>query len=327
VIDFSYAGAEEILRNSARSPFPNGGGGPDLPELMKFKVKDVQGHTKPIPVKLSSSLETLKESDAVLSRELVLQRATEDHCGSGMWTINGKQWDDITEFPHLGTSEIWRFVNRSGVTHPMHMHMLFFQVLDRQPFKLEGDKVVPSGKPEPPERGERGWKDTVQVGPLEIVRVIARFEDFEGRYPYHCHLLEHEEHGMMRQFEVRAVCGDGARAAPIEECDDGNTQAGDGCSASCKNESQPAAAQVEQRTGAVTAEPSEGTKRKGTVMEAPESSSGGCAVTAPAAGSGGLAGCMACVWLLLVARRPPLRAAARAARRRRTTARPGSGSA
>jgi cysteine-rich repeat protein len=301
---------------------------------MKFKVRDVQGYTKAIPVKLSSSLETLKESDAVMSRDLVLQRVTEDHCGSGMWTINGKMWDDITELPHLGTSEIWRFVNRSGVTHPMHMHMLFFQVLDRQPFKLDGDKVVPSGEPQPPERGERGWKDTVQVGPLEIVRVIARFEDFEGRYPYHCHLLEHEEHGMMRQFEVRAVCGDGALAAPIEACDDGNTRAGDGCSASCKDESRAGESKVEERTGAATAapatdpDPDETPKRRLTVTEAEQTKSGGCAVVAPGAPGSGLAGLVLCALLIVRWRRVQLRAAlSAAAARPRTTAHPGSGSA
>jgi cysteine-rich repeat protein len=231
-----------------------------------------------------------------------------------MWTVNGKMWDDITEFPHLGTTEIWRFVNRSGVTHPMHMHMLFFQVLDRQPFKLEGDKVVPSGEPQPPERGERGWKDTVQVGPLEIVRVIARFEDFEGRYPYHCHLLEHEEHGMMRQFDVRAVCGDGALAAPIEACDDGNTQAGDGCSPSCKREPEPPRMQVGERTQPATASAPDAPKRGVTVAEAPESSSGGCAVTAPGAQGRELAGLALCALLLARRRR---RSAAQGCRRSR----------
>jgi hypothetical protein len=84
----------------------------------------------------------------------------------------------------------------------MHMHLVLFQVLDRQDFIFTNGVVVPTGPPvsAPPE--EAGWKDTVKVNPNEIVRVIARFEDFTGRYPYHCHILDHEDHEMMRQFEV-----------------------------------------------------------------------------------------------------------------------------
>lgn len=238
VVDFSYAGAEEILQNSARSPYPNGGGGVELPALMKFKVTDHVGHQKVIPTRLSKTLEQMTDRDAVMTRDLVLMRTQQDECGYGMWTINGKDWHEITEEPHLGTREVWRFVNRSGVMHPMHMHLLFFQVLDRQKHRMEGDMLVPVGDPEPPARTELGWKDTVQVGPYEAVRVIASFEDYEGTYPYHCHLLEHEDHGMMRQFHAKAVCGDGALAQGFEECDDGNVREGDGCSSSCTVESE-----------------------------------------------------------------------------------------
>ena len=120
-----------------------------------------------------------------------------------MWTINGLMWDDVTELPVLGTTEIWRFVNRSGMAHPMHLHLSMFQVVDRQPFTIVGGNVVPSGPAVPAAPQEAGWKDTVLVNPNEIVRVIVPFEDYAGRYPYHCHVLEHEDHEMMRQFETR----------------------------------------------------------------------------------------------------------------------------
>jgi spore coat protein A len=84
----------------------------------------------------------------------------------------------------------------------MHIHLVFFQVLDRQSFDEVGGLVVPAGSPVPPPAHEMGWKDTVRVGPGEIVRVIARFEDYEGLFPYHCHILEHEDHEMMREFRV-----------------------------------------------------------------------------------------------------------------------------
>jgi hypothetical protein len=75
-------------------------------------------------------------------------------------------------------------------------------VLDRQPFTVVGDSIVPSGPAVPPDASEAGWKDTAPVRPGEILRVIARFEDYTGYYPYHCHILEHEDHEMMRQFQV-----------------------------------------------------------------------------------------------------------------------------
>jgi cysteine-rich repeat protein len=119
-----------------------------------------------------------------------------------------------------------------------------FQVLDRQAFEIVNGQIVPLGSPVPPPPHEAGWKDTVQVGPNEIVRVIMRFLNpidpagatFTGLFPYHCHILEHEDHEMMRQFHATTTCGDGVPGLPEEQCDDGNTQAGDGCSPACQIE-------------------------------------------------------------------------------------------
>ena len=119
------------------------------------------------------------------------------------WKINDHDSMDISEYPVLGTTEIWRFINDSGVSHPMHMHLVAFQVLDRDGFSTgPNGEIVPDGNPQAPPAEEQGWKDTAMVAPNEIVRVIARFEDYEGFYPYHCHILEHEDNEMMRQFRV-----------------------------------------------------------------------------------------------------------------------------
>jgi spore coat protein A len=98
----------------------------------------------------------------------------------------------------LGTTEVWSFINRSGVAHPMHLHLVLMQVLDRQPFIITNDLLVTTGPRVPPPADEAGWKDTVRANPSEITRVIARFDGFPGRYPYHCHIIEHEDHEMMR---------------------------------------------------------------------------------------------------------------------------------
>ncbi|HVU01375.1 MAG TPA: multicopper oxidase domain-containing protein [Polyangiaceae bacterium] len=237
VVDFAghSPGDRIVLENSAPTPYPNGGDDHPMRDLLQFVVRDAPGFTADVPLELRP-LERLREADAVATRTFRLERMPSD-CGGSMWMINGRMWADIDERPHLGTTEIWEFENRSGFTHPMHLHLVMFQVLDRRPFQLDADGgAVPTRTPLPAIRDESGWKDTVQVGPFETVRVIARFDDHAGRFPYHCHILEHEDHEMMRQFEAVAVCGDGALAHGYEECDDGNQQGGDGCSADCRIE-------------------------------------------------------------------------------------------
>jgi spore coat protein A len=202
VVDFAGhdAGTEILLTNSARAPFPNGPAESVVPQVMKFIVLGQAGHTAALPDTLRP-LEVLDEDDALQERQLVLTKESEP-CAGIWWLINGLGWDDITEAPVLGTTEIWSFVNQTGVVHPMHMHLVLFQVLDRQPFEVVGEDIVPIGEPMLPDPEEAGWKDTVQAMPGEITRVIARFDDYTGLYPYHCHILEHEDHEMMRQFEV-----------------------------------------------------------------------------------------------------------------------------
>jgi spore coat protein A len=234
VIDFaSYApGTEVFLENSAPAPYPGEPGVGVIPDVMKFVVGSSAGHTNAIPTSLRTN-EILDELDATEFRDFELQKGS-DPCSGFKWLINGLGWDDITEYPELGETEVWSFINRSGMTHPMHMHLVMFQVLDRQNFDEVGGEIVPIGSPVPPAAQEAGWKDTVLVNPNEIVRVIARFESYKGKYAYHCHILEHEDHEMMRQFQT-VSCGD-SELDITEECDDGNNVDGDGCSATCEIE-------------------------------------------------------------------------------------------
>ena len=203
VIDFAPypAGTEIILQNSAPAPFPGTPGEGVIPNVMKFIVVGEPGHTDPIPATLVA-VPPIPEPEAVQHRDLVLSKMS-DPCTGSVWMINGKHFQDpIDEFPKLGTAEVWRFVNNSGAVHPMHLHLTMFQILDRQSFVMVGDSVVTVGDPIPPEPYEAGWKDTAPVYPDQVLRVICRFEDYAGKYPYHCHVLEHEENDMMRQFET-----------------------------------------------------------------------------------------------------------------------------
>jgi len=214
VIDFAdyAAGTEIILTNSAPAPFPGFPGVGVIPNVMKFIVLDGAGHTDPLPASLVS-IEKLKEEDALQERIFELKQIAGEDCGGHMhlkWTINGMMWDDITEYPALGTTEIWTWHNQSGVSHPMHMHLVSFQILDRQALDANGQPTGPKILPSP---GELGWKDTADSPPGYRTRVIARFEGFKGVFPYHCHILEHEDHEMMRQFKV----------VDVGECDDKST--------------------------------------------------------------------------------------------------------
>jgi spore coat protein A len=241
VVNFApYAASTEIiLTNSAAAPYPVADGMAPAPSnVMKFVVLGSTGHTAALPATLRA-VEPIAETEAVVERDFELRKGP-DACSGTAWFINGLRWDDITEYPELGTAEIWRFVNRSGVMHPMHMHLVMFQILDRQPFAVDGDEIVPIGEPVGPEPQEAGWKDTVQVAPGELVRVIARFEDYKGKYAYHCHILEHEDHEMMRQFQT-VSCGDG-EVDTGESCDAGeaNGTPGSCCSAGCDYRSSAA---------------------------------------------------------------------------------------
>lgn len=93
----------------------------------------------------------------------------------------------------MGSTEIWEIHNLTKDAHPMHIHEVQFQVVDRQ--------TLPAGGRRPPEAWERGFKDTVLAYPQETTRVKVRFGQ-AGRYMWHCHILEHEDNEMMRPFRV-----------------------------------------------------------------------------------------------------------------------------
>ena len=113
---------------------------------------------------------------------------------------------DITEDPTLGSTEIWEIYNFTMDAHPIHVHLVQFQVVNRQALVTDAmeDVVVPvqlSGSPTNPEQWETGYKDTVIAYPGEVTRIKARF-DHAGLYVWHCHIIEHEDNEMMRPYKV-----------------------------------------------------------------------------------------------------------------------------
>jgi FtsP/CotA-like multicopper oxidase with cupredoxin domain len=103
-------------------------------------------------------------------------------------------WDDpVTENPMLNSIEVWEIHNFTEDAHPIHIHEVQFQVVDRQQF---GRRTA-----RPPESWETGFKDTVIAYPGEITRVKALF-DHPGLFVWHCHIVEHEDNEMMRQYRI-----------------------------------------------------------------------------------------------------------------------------
>ena len=102
-------------------------------------------------------------------------------------------WEDpITENPAVGATEVWEIHNFTEDAHPIHIHEVQFQIVDRQPF---------DGGPRPPESWETGFKDTVVAYPEEITRVKATF-NVPGLFVWHCHIVEHEDNEMMRPYFI-----------------------------------------------------------------------------------------------------------------------------
>jgi spore coat protein A, manganese oxidase len=216
IVDFTGCqGAQLFLINEGPDdPFP----GEDVPfdfadpastgQVMKFIVDvplsasdtslDPARLALPIPPPLASPsvhrrVALLEEAGKVGPRAALL--GTVEGQGSTA-TPDARFWSDpITENPEVGATEIWALYNFTEDAHPIHLHQVQFQVLDRQQFLPTLGAVVA------PKPWETGFKDTVTAFPGQITRIKAKF-DLPGRFVWHCHILEHEDNEMMRPYTV-----------------------------------------------------------------------------------------------------------------------------
>ncbi|MGH2554999.1 MAG: multicopper oxidase family protein [Actinomycetota bacterium] len=206
VIDFSKhrIGERVVLEN--QSP-PNNIDYSTTNVVMAFEVvserTSTRGNSIPDVLNPHSPIMKLDSSMATRTRRFEFERK------HGLWTINGSTWAEVISSgyelvsanPGLNDVEIWELANpHGGWFHPVHIHLIDFQILDR------------NGRP--PFAYEQGPKDVVYVGENETVRVLARFGPHNGRYMMHCHNLVHEDHDMMVQFQVGAGGDDPMTAAP-----------------------------------------------------------------------------------------------------------------
>jgi spore coat protein A, manganese oxidase len=239
IVDFSAytPGTELLLKNTAKAPFPSG----DSPnpqtvgQVMLFRVVPP---TAPDASTIPALLATVNRlSNPSVTRVMTLnEQANQD--GPIAALLNGMPYDAAaTEFPMLGATEMWEIVNMTGDTHPIHIHLVQFQILNRQKVNARryeaaftaANPLLPAatytpvdpspylkGKPTPADPNERGWKDTFRMNPGEVTRILVRFAPqdespayafdatAEPGYVWHCHILEHEENDMMRPFHVIA---------------------------------------------------------------------------------------------------------------------------
>jgi spore coat protein A, manganese oxidase len=197
IVDFSdHAGKEMFLRT-------------DVTVVMQFRVSS---RKTPDPFSLPLAFRPVArmlESAASVTRELTLADYQNRLGRSSVMLLNGAHWAmPATEKPVLNSTEVWSFINLTDDSHPIHLHMVRFQLLDRRPFDLSvyqlTGKVVHTGPSVPLTANELGWKDTVRADPLTVTRIIVKFEGYAGRYTWHCHLLEHEDNEMMRPYIITA---------------------------------------------------------------------------------------------------------------------------
>jgi spore coat protein A, manganese oxidase len=224
IVDFSrFAGQTLVLKNfSASRPVVTPA--PPLTQVMQIRVGTTVRRPGPSSVPSSLPGRAADLRHPVNTRYITLNEIDIDE-PTWFLNLNGVHFDagPTTETPKVGAVEDWVFVNLTGDTHPMHMHLVTFQVIGRTPFDVEayeegneGPHGVPGGIDPtpfatgpmlPPAPEERGFKDTVKVNPGYFTTIRAKFELPTGvtapqEYVYHCHIVEHEDNDMMRPFAV-----------------------------------------------------------------------------------------------------------------------------
>jgi spore coat protein A len=213
-------------------------------QVMQFTVIDQNGFTpQTLPTDLNPTLTgqfpTLQ--DVTKQRTLTLVEAPGANGTLAMY-VDGQRWSaPISEDPEVGTTEEWVIANPTDSAHPMHLHLVQFQIVSRQTFDdttymadwtaLNGQvplnhttKNLPSlspyltGQPNPPAQNEQGWKDTALMYAGEVTTIKIRFAPQDGStfkfdatvgpgYVWHCHILEHEDNEMMRPYVVTTAAG------------------------------------------------------------------------------------------------------------------------
>jgi FtsP/CotA-like multicopper oxidase with cupredoxin domain len=214
-------------------PFSGGVPGVDFPvsdpattgQVMEFHVVPAVTHDPTTPPQFLVLPAITPLPDATVTRPLALLEelstffpdapaetrlgtvAGDPNTGFGVWTAL-KWGDEVSENPAIGATEVWELYNATADAHPMHIHEITFQVVNRQDIFVDVNtqqvQVVPGSVPLQPEPWETGFKDTVIAYPNQVTRVRAKFNT-PGQFVWHCHIVEHEDNEMMRPYRIGPV--------------------------------------------------------------------------------------------------------------------------
>lgn len=223
VIDFrdpALKGQSFIMLNDAGAPYggmsdPGNFDPNSVGQIMKFIVSNAAAVNDPvvIPPTLTAPIARLVKNGP--TRKLILGE-TRDEYGRIMPILGTVAqgyrpfMSPVTETPLLNSTEVWEIYNTTVDAHPIHIHLINFQTINSQKFNFDQDPVTGvvsniqfTGPAIAPKAYELGWKDTKVMYPGTVTRVIANY-DRVGKYVWHCHILSHEEHDMMRYYTVVA---------------------------------------------------------------------------------------------------------------------------
>jgi spore coat protein A len=231
IVDFNNVPVGNYVLGNVGPDEPFGGGVPDADfdaadqdstgQVMQFRVvpaltpdpttppQFLQLPTiTPLPPEtFTRSLALLEEVSTIIDApaETLLGTVSGDpNIAPGVWTK--RLWmEAVTENPTLGATELWEFYNATVDGHPIHIHEVAFEVVNRQDIFVneatQEVQVVPGSAPTPPEPWETGFKDTVIAYPGQVTRVRAQFNT-PGQFVWHCHIVEHEDNEMMRPYRI-----------------------------------------------------------------------------------------------------------------------------
>lgn len=257
LVDFSKLpiGTKVVLQNSAKAPFPAGtkANPQTTGQIMQFTVTGTGGPAFPVlPVQLNpftllgATFPDIPAPAGANVRCMTFQEIM-GPLGPTEILLDGQKWmNQVSEKPVEGSTEDWVIINPTADTHPIHLHLVQFQLVSRQAFQVKkfqtcwtatqgvagGVLMMPlmnptvpvdptpflQGKASGPLPNEMGWKDTVQMNPGEVTRIRVRFAAQDGSaytfdpktapgYVWHCHIIDHEDNEMMRPYTVMAAPG------------------------------------------------------------------------------------------------------------------------
>ena len=235
IVDFTNVAQGNYVLSNVGPDEPFGGGVPNVDfdaadpnstgQVMEFRVGPalaVDPTTPPqflvLPALAALPAESVTRQLALLEKGEVVPEIGFDgpiEARLGNVDANGnpvhKSWaDEVSENPAVGATEVWEFFNFTADAHPMHVHEIAFEVVNRERLVLDEEAEEPvqpvqlTGDVRPPEAWESGVKDTVVAYPGEVTRIRAKF-DIPGQFVWHCHIVEHEDNEMMRPYRIGPV--------------------------------------------------------------------------------------------------------------------------